>query len=145
MGPSSLLIQTTRSHHVGWPPCLQVLAETTFLVPEAQKLTQKAPLNVCSPPSFKDLLSHQAFLSLPTARLQILHTHLLDPSLSFMPCKPLNPASLLPTPDPEAGHLSHDCVQTLDMILNPFEYITGHPLTGPKVPEYWFIDGSAQT
>ena len=63
----------------------------------------------------------------------------------FHACKPLNPASLLPTPDPEAEHLSHDCVQTLDMILNPFEYITGHPLTGPKVPEYWFIDGSAQT
>ena len=41
-----------------------------------------------------------------------------------MPCKPLNPASLLPTPDPEAEHLSHDCVQTLDMTLNPFEHIT---------------------
>ena len=134
MGPSSLLIQTTRSHHVGWPPCLQVLAETTFLVPEAQKLTQKAPLNVCSPPSFKNLLSHQAFLSLPTARLQILHTHLLDPSLSFMPCKPLNPASLLPAPDPETKHLFRDCVQTLVMTFNPFKHITGQPLTEPKVP-----------
>ena len=62
-----------------------------------------------------------------------------------MPRKPLNPASLLPTPDPEAEHLSPDCVQTLDMTLNPFEHITGQPLTGSKVPEYWFIDGSAQT
>ena len=52
-------------------------------------------------------------------------------------------ASLVPTPDPE--HLSHDCVQALDMTLNPFEHITGQPLTGSKVPEYWFIDGSAQT
>ena len=56
----------------------------------------------------------------------------------------LNPASLLPTPDPEAGHLSHDCVQTLDMTLNPFEHITDQPLTDPKVPS-WFTDGSAQT
>ena len=60
-----------------------------------------------------------------------------------MPCKPLNPASLLPTPDPEAEHLSHDCVQTLDMTLNRFEHLTDQPLTDPKVPS-WFIDGSAQ-
>ena len=59
-----------------------------------------------------------------------------------MSCKPLNPASLLPTPDPEAEHLSHDSVQTLDMTLNPFEYITNQPLTDPKVP-FWFIDGTA--
>ena len=60
-----------------------------------------------------------------------------------MPCKPFNPASLLPTPDPEAEQLSHDCVQTLDMTLNPFEHITDQPLTNPTVPS-WFIDGSAQ-
>ena len=60
-----------------------------------------------------------------------------------MPCKPLNPTSLLPTPDPEAEHLSHDSVQTLDMTLNPFECITDQHLTDPKVPS-WFIDGSAQ-
>ena len=50
-----------------------------------------------------------------------------------MPCKPLNPASLLPTPDPEAEYLSHDYVQTLDMTLNPVEHITDQPLTDPKV------------
>ena len=60
-----------------------------------------------------------------------------------MPCKPLNPTSLLPTPDPEAEHLSHDSVQTLDMTLNPFEHITDQPLSDPKVPS-WFTDGSAQ-
>ena len=59
-----------------------------------------------------------------------------------MSCKPLNPASLLPTPDPEAEHLSHDYVQTLDMTLNPFEHITDQPLTDPKVPS-WFIDDNA--
>ena len=80
----------------------------------------------------------QAFLSLPPAQLQILLAHLLDPSLSFMPCKPLNPTSLLPTPNPEAGHLSHGCVN-----LNPFEHITDQPLTDPTVPS-WFTEGSAQ-
>ena len=93
--------------------------------------------------SFKDLLSHGAFLSLPPARLQILHAYLLKPSLSFTPCKPLNPATLYPTPDPEAEHLSHDCVRTLDMSLNPFEHIIDQPITDPTVPS-WFIDGSAQ-
>ena len=94
-------------------------------------------------PSKIYLLSHRAFLSLPPAQLQILHAHLLDPSLSFMPYKPLNPASLLPSPDPEAEHLSHDCVQTLDMTRNPFEHLTDQSLTDPKVPS-WFIDGSVQ-
>ena len=125
------------------PPCLQALAATTLLILEAQKLTRNAPLNICSPHSFKDFLSHRVFLSLRPAQLQILHPHLLDPSLSVMPCKPLNPTSLLPTPDPEAEHLSHDCVQTLDMTFNPFEHITDQPLTDPKVPS-WFMDGSAQ-
>ena len=122
---------------------LSYIAATTLLIPEAQKLTQNAPLNVCSLHSFKDLLSHRAFLSLPPARLQILHTHLLGPSLSFMPCKPLNPASLLPAPDPETKHLFHDCVQTLVTTLNPFKHITGQPLTDPKVPS-WFTDDTAQ-
>ena len=128
----SHLLQQTRSY----------IAAITLLIPEAQKLTQNAPLNVCSPHSFKDLLSHQAFLSLPPAQLQILHTHLLDPSLSLMPCKPLNPASLLPTPDPKTKHLFHDCVQTLDMILKPFKHINDQPLTDPKVPS-WFTDDNA--
>ena len=60
-----------------------------------------------------------------------------------MLCKPLNPASLLPTPDPEAEHLSHDCVQTLDMSLNPFKLISDQPLADPTVTS-WFIDGRAQ-
>ena len=120
-----------------YPRCLQqtlsYIAAATLLISEAPKLTQNAPINVCSPHSFKDLLSHRAFLSLPPARLQILHARLLNPSLSFMPCKHLNSASLLPTPDP-VEHLSHDCVQTLDMTLNLFEHITDQPLTDSKVP-----------
>ena len=61
----------------------------------------------------------------------------------FYVCKPLNPASLHPIPDPEAEHLSHDCVQTLDITLNPFEHITNQPMADPTVPS-WFTDGSSQ-
>ena len=59
-----------------------------------------------------------------------------------MPCKPLNSASLLPTPDPETEHLFHDCVQTLDVTLNHFKHTTDQPITDPKVP-FWFIDDNA--
>ena len=83
-GPLAYLSKQLDLVMLRWPPCLQALAATTLLIPEAQKLTWNAPLNVCSPHSFKDLLSHQAFLSLPPAWLQIFHAHLLDPSLSFM-------------------------------------------------------------
>ena len=60
-----------------------------------------------------------------------------SPTHPFLSCL-VNPASLLSTQDPEAEHLSHDCVQTLDMTLNPFEHITDQPLSDPKVPS-WFI------
>ena len=76
-GPLAYLSKQLDLVILGWPPCLH----------ETQKLTRNAPLNVCSPHSFKDLLSHRAFLSLPPAWLQILHILLLDPSLSFMPRK----------------------------------------------------------
>ena len=60
-----------------------------------------------------------------------------------MPYKHLNPASLLPTPDPETKHLFHDCVHALGMTLNTFKHITDQPLTDPKVPS-WFTDDTAQ-
>jgi hypothetical protein len=68
-GPLAYLSKQLDPVTLRWPPCLQALAETTLLIPEGPKLTQNAPLNVCSPRSFKDLLFHQAFLSLPSARL----------------------------------------------------------------------------
>ena len=77
----------------GWPPCIKALAAIAALVPEANKLSRHAPLTVCSPHTFRDLLSHQAFLFLPPFRVQVLHAFLLDPQLSFSPCSPLNPAS----------------------------------------------------
>ena len=64
-GPLAYLSKQLNLVMLGRPPYLQALAATTtLLILEAQKLTQNAPLNVCSPHSFKDLLSHEAFLSL---------------------------------------------------------------------------------
>ena len=80
----------------GWPPCVQAMAAIAALIPEANKLSRHAPLTVCSPHPFRDLLSHRAFLSLPPSRVQVLQAFVLDPQLSFSPYSPLNPASLLP-------------------------------------------------
>ena len=82
----------------GWPPCIQAMAAIAALVPEANKLSRHAPLTVCSLHTFRELLSHQAFLSLPPSRVQVLHAFLLDPQLSFSPDLPLTPPAYYPCP-----------------------------------------------
>ena len=114
----------------GWPPCLQAMAAIAALVPEANKLSRHAPLPVCSPHTFQDLLSHRAFLSLPPSRVQVLPAFLLDPRLSFSPCSPLNPASLLPMPSTR-DPLLHSCSLTVDLTPNPFQHLTDQPVLDP--------------
>ena len=92
--------------------------------------------------TFGDLLSHRAFLSLPPSRVQVLHTFLLDPQLSFSPCSPLNPASLLPTSS-TTDSLLHSCSLTVDLTQNPFQHLTDQPILDPDTP-HWFTDGSSQ-
>ena len=105
----------------GWPPCIQAIAAIAALVPEANKPSSNAPLTVCSPHTFGDFLSHRAFLSLPPSRVQVLHAFLLHPHLSFSPCSPLNPASLLPTSS-TTDSLLQSCSLTVDLTLNPFQH-----------------------
>ena len=126
----------------GWPPCIQAMAAIAALVPEANKPSRHAPGTVCSPHTFGDLLSHRAFLSLPPSRAQVLHTFLLDPQLSFSPCSPLNPASLLPTSS-TTDSLLHSCSLTVDLTQNPFQHLTDQPILDPDTP-HWFVDGSSQ-
>ena len=114
----------------------------TALVPEANKLSRKAPLTVCSPHTFRDLLSHWASLSLPPSRVQVLHAFLLNPQLSFSPCSPLNPASSLPTSS-TTDSLLHSCGLTVDLTQNPFQHLTDQPILDPDTP-HWFIDGSSK-
>ena len=120
----------------GWPPCIQAMAAITALIPKANKLSRHAPLTVCSPHTFRDLLSHRAFLSLPP-RVQVLRAFLLDPLLSFSPCSPLNPASLLPTSS-TTDPLLHSCSLTVDLTQNPFQHLTDQPVLDPDTP-HWFI------
>ena len=117
------------------------MAAIAALVAEANKLSRHAPLTVCSPHTFRDLLSHRAFLSLPP-RVQVLRAFLLDPLLSFSPCSPLNPASLLPTSS-TTDPLLHSCSLTVDLTQNPFQHLTDQPILDPDTP-HWFVDGSSQ-
>ena len=126
----------------GWPPCIQAMAAIAALVPEANKLPRHAPLTVCSPHNFRDLLSHRAFLSFPPSRVQVLHAFLLDPQLSFSPCSPLNPASLLSTSS-TTDSLLHSYSLTVDLTQNPFQHLTDQPILDPDTP-HSFINGSSQ-
>ena len=114
----------------------------TALVPEANKLSRHAPLTVCSPHTFRDLLSLRAFLSLRPARVQVLHAFFLDPQLSFSPCSPLNPTSLLST-SPTTDPLLYSYSLTVDLTQNPFQHLTDQPILDPDTP-HWFTDGSSQ-
>ena len=126
----------------GWPPCIQAMAAIAALVPEANKLSRHAPLTVGCPHTFRDLLSHRAFLSLPPSRLQVLHAFLLHPQLSFYLFSPLNPASLLPMSS-TTDSLLHSCSLTVDLTQNPFQPVTDQPILDPDTP-HWFIDDSSQ-
>ena len=101
-----------------WPPCIQAMVAIAALVSEADKLSRHAPLTVCSPHTFRDLLSHRALLSLPPSRVQVLHAFLLDPQLSFSLCSPLNPSSLLSTSS-ATDPLLHSFSLTVDLSQTP--------------------------
>jgi hypothetical protein len=88
----------------GWPACLKVLATAALLIPEAQKITFNLPMTVWSSHNIQDLISHKALNSTSPSHVQILHSFLLQPGLTFQRCQQLNPATLLPStipPNPE--------------------------------------------
>ena len=114
------------------------MAAIAALVLEANKPSRHAPGTVCSPHTFGDLLSHRAFLSLPPSRAQVLHTFLLDPQLSFSPCSPLNPASLLPTSS-TTDSLLHSCSLTVDLTQNPFQHLTDQPILDQTPHTGWLM------
>jgi hypothetical protein len=108
----------------GWPACLKVLATEAFLIPKAPKITFNLSMTVWSSHNIQDLISHRAFNSLSPSCVQILHSFLLQPDLTFQQCQRLSPATLLTSntpPHPEP--LTHDCVQILDDSLMTFHHI----------------------
>jgi hypothetical protein len=90
---SKQLDPTTR----GWAPCLRALVAASLLIQESKKLTFGSPLTVCSPHSLLELLTYKGLYSIPLSCILSLQVALVeDPTLTFVSCPPLNPATLLP-------------------------------------------------
>jgi hypothetical protein len=118
----------------GWPGCLKVLATEVLLIPEVQKITFNLPMTVWSSLNIQDLTSHKAINSISPSCVQILHSFLLQPDLTFRWYHQLNPATLLPSnipPNPEPP--AHDRIEVLDDLLTTFHHILNTPI--PDAPD----------
>ena len=97
-GPIAYLSKQLDMVTKGWPPCIQAMAAIAALVPEANKLSRHAPLTVCSPHTFRDLLSHRAFLSLPIPGYRSYMAFSSTFSSHSPPALPLTPPAYYPHP-----------------------------------------------
>jgi hypothetical protein len=107
-----------------WLACLKVLATAALLITETQKITLNLSMTVWSSHNIQDLISHKALNSISPSHVQLLHSFLLQPDLTFQQCQQLSPATLSPSkipPNPESP--AHDCVEILDNSLTTFHHI----------------------
>jgi hypothetical protein len=97
----------------GWAPCLRALEAASLLIQESKKLTFGSPFTVLSPHGLSELLTYKGLHSMPPSRFLSLQVSLvMDPTLTFVPCPWLNPATLLPFPAPSTP-LAHSCSEAL--------------------------------
>ena len=98
----------------GWPACLRALAATSTLVKEANKLTLGQDIQVIGEHYIEQVLRAPRDRWLSNARLAQYQAQLLNPpAVQFLKTAALNPATLLPLPDPT---VVHDCRHVLDTI-----------------------------
>nr|XP_042126130.1 uncharacterized protein LOC121826345 [Peromyscus maniculatus bairdii] len=118
--PVAYLSQKLNPVAAGWPPCLRMVAAIAVLLKDAGKLTLGQPLTVLS--------SHavEALVRQPPDRVV------------FGPVVSLNPATLLPLPDPSK---EHNCLQVLAEAHGTRSDLTDQPLSNPDF--IWFTDGSS--
>jgi hypothetical protein len=102
--------------------CLKVLTTASLLILEAQKLSLHLPIEIWSSHNMQDIISHNAVQSVSPPRVQILHSTLIQPDLTFKRNNSLNLASLLLTET--SVQTPHDCPQILDSSLRVFHHIT---------------------
>jgi hypothetical protein len=132
---SKQLDPTTR----GWAPCFRALEAASLLIQESKKLTFGSPLTVYSPNSLSELLTYKGLYSMPPSRILSLQVALVvDPTLTFLSCPPLNPATLLPL---SSTSLVHSCPEILGEILPCPDHIQEGTLS--QTDYTWFIDGSS--
>jgi hypothetical protein len=108
---SKQLDPTTR----GWAPCLRALAAASLSIQGNKKLTFGSPLTVYSPHNLSILLTYKGLYSMPPSHNLSLQVALVeDPTLTFISCPPLNPATLLPL---SSTPVVHSCPEILEELL----------------------------
>lgn len=124
----------------GWPPCLRIIAATTLLVHDADKLTYGQRLLVYTPHAIERVLKQPPGKWISNARLTHYQALLLDtPQIHFQtPCT-LNPATFLP--NLEENSPLHDCDEILAGVTAIRKDLTDTPLDNSEV--IWFTDGSS--
>jgi hypothetical protein len=131
---SKQLDPTTRE----WAPCLRALAASSLLIQESKKLTFESPLTVYSPHNLSELFTYKGLYSMPPSHILSLQVALVkDPTLTFVSCAPLNPATLLPL---SSIPLVHSCPEILKGLLPCPDHIQEGTLS--QADYTWFIDGS---
>jgi hypothetical protein len=132
---SKQLDLTTR----GWASCLRALAAACLLIQESKKLTFGSSLTVYSPHSLSELFTYKGLHSIPLSCVLSLQVALVeDPTLTFISCPPLNPATLLPL---SSAPLIHSCPETLEKFLPCPDHIQEGTLL--QADYTWFTDGSS--
>jgi hypothetical protein len=132
---SKQLDPTTR----GWDPFLRALAAASLLIQDSKKLTLVSSLTVYSSHSLSELLTYKGLYSMPSSCILSLQVALVeDPTLTFVSCPPLNPATLLPL---SSTPLVQSCPEILEELLPCPDHIQEGTLS--QVDYTWFIDGSS--
>jgi hypothetical protein len=109
------------------------------LIQESKKLTFGSPLTVYSPHSLSELLTYKGLYSMPPSHILSLQVALVeDPTLTFVSCPPLNPATLLPL---SSTPLVHSCPEILKELLPCPDHIQEGTLS--QADYTWFIGGSS--
>ncbi|XP_076416501.1 uncharacterized protein LOC143270452 [Peromyscus maniculatus bairdii] len=123
----------------GWPPCLRMVAAIAVLLKDVGKLTLGQPLTVLSSHAVEALVRQPPDRWLSNSRMTHYQALLLDTDrVVFGPVVSLNPATLLPLPDPSE---EHNCLQILAEAHGTRSDLTDQPLSNPDF--IWFTDGSS--
>ncbi|XP_076404894.1 uncharacterized protein LOC143268112 [Peromyscus maniculatus bairdii] len=137
--PVAYLSKKLDSVAAGWPPCLRMVAAIAVLLKDAGKLTLGQPLTVLSSHAVEALVRQPPDRWLSNSRMTHYQALLLDTDrVVFGPVVSLNPATLLPLPDPSE---EHDCLQILAEVHGTRSDLTDQPLSKPDF--IWFTDGSS--
>nr|XP_034969620.1 uncharacterized protein LOC118084323 [Zootoca vivipara] len=128
----------------GLPPCMRAIVAVATLVEKADKYTFGQDMRCITTHAVLALLDMKGSYWLSQSKMRKCQTLLTHPRLQFQVTGTLNPATLLPNPDPENPEEwevpAHDCFQVMDEVYSSRPDLKDEPnLEWPT----WFVDGSS--